>query len=70
MTKLSPSAPEGRIVIGRVGAPHGIAGDVRVIPLTDFPERFARLREVVEGVALTHTVPMNEPGENFLKTLS
>ena len=66
MTKLSPSAPEGRIVIGRVGAPHGIAGDVRVIPLTDFPERFARLREVMVGDELLHIVRMKEQGKNFL----
>lgn len=28
------------IAIGRVIAPHGVRGDVRVLPLTDFPERF------------------------------
>ena len=66
MTKLSPSAPEGRIVIGRVGAPHGIAGDVRVIPLTDFPERFAALREVMVGDELLHIESVKPQGKNFL----
>ena len=66
MTKLSPSAPEGCIVIGRVGAPHGIAGDVLVIPLTDFPERFSRLREIMVGDELLHIMRMKEQGKNFL----
>lgn len=32
-----------RIVVGKAGAPQGIRGDIRVIPLTDFPERFEEL---------------------------
>lgn len=28
------------VTVGRVTAPHGVAGEVRVLPLTDFPERF------------------------------
>lgn len=36
----------GRLVaIGEIGRPHGVRGEVRVTPLTDHPERFARLRE-------------------------
>jgi len=42
--------PEGQrapeIAVGRIAAPHGVKGQVRVEPLTDFPERFARLNEV------------------------
>ena len=49
MTKLSLSAAEKRITIGRIGAPHGIRGEVRVIPLTDFTDRFERLKEVMAG---------------------
>jgi len=66
MTRLSPSVPDGRVVIGRVGAPHGIGGDVRVIPLTDFPERFAKLREVMVGDELLHIARMKPQGKNFL----
>lgn len=66
MTRLSPSVPEGRIVIGRVGAPHGVAGDVRVIPLTDFPERFANLREVMVGDELLHIARTQPQGKNIL----
>lgn len=66
MTKSSPSVPEGRIVIGRVGAPHGIGGEVRVIPLTDFPERFNGLREVMVGDELLHITRMKAQGKNLL----
>lgn len=34
------------VVIGAVGAPHGIRGEVRVKPLTDFPERLERTERV------------------------
>ena len=55
-----------RIVIGRVGAAHGIRGDLRIIPLTDFPERFAALREVMVGDELLHIESMKQQGKNFL----
>ena len=66
MTRLSPSVPDGRIVIGRVGAAHGIHGDLRVIPLTDFPERFSALREVMVGDELLHVAHVKPQGKNFL----
>jgi 16S rRNA processing protein RimM len=34
------------IAIGKAVAPHGVRGDVRVIPLTDYPERFQKTAEV------------------------
>ncbi len=34
------------IAIGRITKPHGIRGWLKVIPLTDFPERFQDLEEV------------------------
>ena len=66
MTRLSPSGPDGRIVIGRVGAAHGIRGELRIIPLTDFPERFAVLREVMVGDELLHIESVKPQGKNFL----
>ena len=53
MTKLSPSAAEGkknqRITIGKAGAPHGIHGELRIQPLTDFAGRFDNLGAVMVG---------------------
>ena len=43
-----------RVTIGKVGGPHGIHGEMRIIPLTDFPERFETLREVMVGEELLH----------------
>ena len=40
MEKSSPSEADRRIIIGKVGAPHGVKGEVKIIPMTDFPERF------------------------------
>lgn len=40
---------DNRIVIGKAGAPQGIHGDIRIIPLTDFPERFEELKQVYVG---------------------
>lgn len=34
------------IVIGKIGAPHGVRGEVRIQPLTDFPDRFNGLKRV------------------------
>ena len=63
---MSPSAPDDRIVIGRVGAPHGVRGDLRIIPLTDFPDRFTGLREVMVGDELLHIERIKPQGKNFL----
>ena len=38
---------EQGILIGKVLAPHGIGGQVRVYPYSDFPERITLLKEVV-----------------------
>ncbi|MDY3916484.1 MAG: ribosome maturation factor RimM [Selenomonadaceae bacterium] len=62
MTRLSPSAAKkakwrpgkDRMIIGRVGAAHGIHGELRIIPMTDFPERFQGMKEVMVGDELLH----------------
>ena len=38
--------PEGKVVIGRVSSPHGIRGELSIVPLTDFPECFQRMDTV------------------------
>ncbi len=54
MTKLSQSAVKDRITIGKVGAAHGIHGEMRIIPLTDFIERFASMKSVMVDDELLH----------------
>lgn len=44
MEKSLKSATDKKIIIGRFGAPHGVRGDIKVYPLTDFPERFSQLK--------------------------
>ena len=34
---------ENQIVIGKIVAPHGVRGDIRILPLTDKPEQFLDL---------------------------
>lgn len=52
--KKTNAVSEGRVVIGRVGAPHGVRGEMRVIPLTDFVDRFRDMKEVMVGDELLH----------------
>lgn len=35
------------VAIGKITAPHGIRGEVKVLPLTDFPERFQAKQTVL-----------------------
>lgn len=37
------------VKIGQITSPHGVHGEVRVFPLTDFPERFKTLRRALVG---------------------
>ena len=41
--KVTKNLPEGKISIGYVSAVHGVKGEVRIVPLTDFPKRFDRM---------------------------
>jgi 16S rRNA processing protein RimM len=40
---------EELVKIGQITSPHGVRGEVRVFPLSDFPERFATLRQALLG---------------------
>ncbi len=66
MTKSLPSEADDRIIIGKVGAPHGVKGEVKIIPLTDFPERFYAMKMLTIGaksfaVAKTRTATNGNP---------
>lgn len=47
-SKFSPLEPKSvdRIIIGRLGAPRGLSGEMKLVPLTDFEDRFDGLEEV------------------------
>lgn len=47
MTKSLQHTAE--IIVGKVGAPRGFDGTVRIIPLTDFDGRFDALKEISVG---------------------
>src|SRR3990170_3462548 len=41
------TAPPALVVVGRVVRPHGLRGEMRVQPETDFPERLGMLGQAV-----------------------
>ena len=41
--EISAGSVKGKISIGYVCAAHGVKGEVRIVPLTDFTERFERM---------------------------
>ena len=38
--------PAKKVLIGRVSSAHGVQGEISVVPLTDFPERFHSMRSI------------------------
>ena len=70
MTKSSPSVVNGesakRVIIGKIGAPHGVNGEMRIIPLTDFPERFDNLKQAVVGDEELSVVKIRHQGDVLL----
>jgi len=46
-----------QVVIGKVLKPYGRRGEVRILPLTDFPERFQRLRDVTLQLPSGERIP-------------
>ncbi len=44
--KASPDQPESLVTVGSLLGSHGVQGTVRLLPLTDFPERFATMKEL------------------------
>ena len=53
MERLSLSVtdmnPDEKIVVGRIVAPHGVRGDLRILPDTDRPEIFKKLKTIYIG---------------------
>ncbi len=51
------NGPPPYLVIGRIARPHGVRGEVKVRPETDFPDRFAQLRRV-------YLIPEGQPSHD------
>ncbi len=58
----------GYVAVGRVARPWGLHGDVKVVPLSDFPDRFAAGAQLtVGGVERTVERSRSQRGDLFLK---
>ena len=67
MTKLLQFADK-EIIIGKLGKTRGLGGELRIIPLTDFENRFDELKEVFVGGKLMRINGVNHIGEEiFIK---
>lgn len=55
----SPSTvdPEALLLIGRIGKPHGVRGEMKVVPETDTPERFEELEICYVGARPEKAAP-------------
>lgn len=52
-TSSKSKKSDGKITVGYVASVHGIKGEIRVVPLTDYPERFMKMKSLdlyAEGV--------------------
>lgn len=47
MSKKNEPEPAERTIIGKITGAHGINGMMLILPLTDFPERFFEMKELV-----------------------
>ena len=70
MTKSLPSGAERRVIIGRVGAPHGVRGELKVIPMTDFPERFEGMTHCFIGDRAVEITGVRYQKNHVLMTLA
>ena len=46
MSKKSEVSSEERVVIGKIVGVHGVTGTMLLFPLTDFPERFFKMKKL------------------------
>lgn len=55
--------PDEKIIVGRIVAPHGVRGDLRILPDTDRPEIFKKLKTIYIGEK-TYTLKSARPHKN------
>lgn len=46
---VSPTEPDSLLLVGTCGRPHGVRGEVKVVPETDDPERLLGLEQLFVG---------------------
>ncbi len=46
MSKKSEARPEERVAIGKIVRVHGVGGTMLILPLTDHPERFFKMKKL------------------------
>lgn len=61
-------APDSLLLVGTVGRPHGVVGEVKVVPETDDPERLRALERVFVGDAPERAVERAVEGLRFQPT--
>ena len=60
-----PVDPDRLLLMGRLGRPHGVRGEIKVIPETDTPERFALLDRLYIGETEKNVRPLELDGVRF-----
>lgn len=75
MSKKSEVSSEERVVIGKIVGAHGVNGTMLLFPLTDFPERFFKMKNLTlekpgvpsQTVSVTKLVPYEGKDTFFLQ---
>ena len=75
MSKKSEVSSEERVVIGKIVGVHGVTGTMLLFPLTDFPERFFKMKKLTlekpgvpsQTVNVTKLVPYEGKDTFFLQ---
>lgn len=57
--------PDRLLLMGRVGKTHGVRGEMKVVPETDEPERFADLETLYLGATAERARPVEVEGVRF-----
>ena len=70
-TTPTPAATQEWVTIGRIVAVFGLHGEVKVVPQTDLPDRFARLRAIYLGPAhQRYQIVRSRPHQGSLTVLA
>ncbi len=65
---MTPASTDSLLLVGTCGRPHGMLGEVKVVPETDDPERLAALEQVFLGRAAETAQPRTVQSVRFQPT--